>query len=70
MGIEKHEEPGLVEDPGPAPTLGADLATLTRLLLDLPLPVRESPAEPGAVDPAPDSRRSTALLAELAFLDE
>lgn len=74
MGIEKHEEPGLVEDPGPAPTLGADLATLTRLLLDLPLPVCESPAEPQAepraVDPAPDPRRSTALLAELAFLDE
>ena len=67
MGIEKHDHPGLPEDPGATSTLGADLATLTRLLLDLPLvPV----AEPEPADTTSDTRRSTVLLAELAFLDE
>ncbi|WP_309649335.1 hypothetical protein [Nocardioides sp.] len=82
MGIEKHEDPGLVDDAGPAPALAADLATLTRLLLDLPLVPGEEPrvgeprveeprVEPETVDTVrSDSRRSTVLLSELAFLDE
>jgi hypothetical protein len=69
MGIEKHDDPGLCDDPGASSTLAHDLATLTRLLLDLPLVPADEP-EPER-DPEPvDARRSSVLLAELAFLDE